>query len=134
MAALRALAQSLDVECDLDLVGYQDNPFKYMARASVFVLSSRFEGLGNVLIEALACGCPVVSTDCDSGPAEVLGHGDYGRLVPVGDTDALAQAILHTLDERVDRDRLRKRAGDFAAQVIACEYERLFGRYAADHC
>ncbi len=69
------------------------NPYAYLARASLFVLSSRWEGLPTVLIEALCCGTPVVSTDCPSGPQEILRGGQFGRLVPVGDADALAQAI-----------------------------------------
>jgi glycosyltransferase involved in cell wall biosynthesis len=79
-----------------------------MARASVFVLSSLHEGLPGVLIQALACGCPAVSTDCPSGPAEILAGGRYGRLVPVGDEAALAAAIAATLDDEPgDRDRAR---------------------------
>jgi glycosyltransferase involved in cell wall biosynthesis len=83
---------------DVALPGFMLNPFPYMARASVFVLSSAWEGLPGVLVEAMACGCPVVSTDCPSGPAEILDGGTYGPLVSVGDDAALAQAILSVLD------------------------------------
>jgi len=76
------------------------NPYAYMARARLFVLSSRWEGLPTVLIEALCCGTPVVSTDCPSGPREILRDGQYGQLVPVGDVDALARAIESALNDK----------------------------------
>lgn len=106
----------------IQLLGFESNPYKYMSRASVLVLSSRFEGLGNVLVEALACGCPVVSTDCPSGPREILEDGKWGRLVPVGDRDRLAEAISETLDELPDKERLRRRAMDFTVKQSADEY------------
>jgi glycosyltransferase involved in cell wall biosynthesis len=93
-ARLGALARQLGVEADVWLPGYEENPQSYMARARVFVLSSNYEGFGVVLVEALATGVAIVSTDCDSGPREVLNHGQYGTLVPVGDIEALAEAIL----------------------------------------
>jgi len=113
-AKLEALARELGVSADICLPGFVVNPFPYMARASAFVLSSAWEGLPGVLIEAMACGCPVVSTDCPSGPAEILDRGAYGKLVPVGDEAALAEAILATLDAPVDRNRLRARAALFS--------------------
>lgn len=96
-ARLEALAQTLGIHAHVALPGFDANPFRYMARAHVFVLSSRYEGMPNALIQALACGCRVVSTDCPSGPREVLDDGRYGRLVPVGDVDAICQAILDAL-------------------------------------
>ncbi len=84
-----------------------------MSRAALFVLSSAWEGSPGVLIEALACGCPVVSTDCPSGPAEILAGGIHGRLVPVGDDEALADAILEALEAPTDRGVLRSRAREF---------------------
>lgn len=96
--ALQALAQSLGVKDDLDMPGFVDNPFSYMARCGVFVLSSRWEGLPNVLIQAMAVGARAVATDCPSGPAEVTDGGTLAPLVPVDDVAALAAAISATLD------------------------------------
>lgn len=114
--ALLDLAAQEGVAGDVDIPGFAANPAAYMARSALLVLSSRHEGLGNVLIEALACGCPVVSTDCPHGPAEILDHGRYGRLVPVGDGEALAGAILATLDHPPDRALLRKRGSEFTVE------------------
>lgn len=98
-AELEALAQELNIADAVALLGYVENPYAYMARAAVFVLSSAWEGLPTVLIEAMAVGIPVVSTDCPSGPTEILDQGQYGALVPVGDRDGLATAILQVLEE-----------------------------------
>lgn len=119
---LMQLAHQLGVAEDVRLTGHLKNPVALMARASVFVLSSIWEGLGNVLVEALACGTPVVSTDCPSGPAEILAGGRYGRLVPVRDPEAMAAAILATLEAPVDRDALRRRAMDFGLDQAADSY------------
>ncbi len=94
---LEALVRELGLKDDVALPGFIDNPYKYMKQATVFVLSSRWEGLPSVLIEALALGTPVVSTDCPSGPAEILEGGKWGRLVPVGDPQSLARSILSVL-------------------------------------
>ncbi len=94
---LYELAYSLGIGAEIDLPGFTQNPFAYMSKASVFVLSSILEGLPNVLIEAMACGCPVVSTDCPSGPNEILQGGRYGHLVPVNDVSAMARAIQAVL-------------------------------------
>lgn len=116
-------AQNLDIIEAVSMPGFVDNPFGYMNGADVFVLSSRWEGFGNVLVEAMACGTPVVSTDCPSGPSEILQDGRFGYLVPVEDDEALAQAIADTLDDPpVSSDRLRKRAKDFAPEKIASQY------------
>jgi glycosyltransferase involved in cell wall biosynthesis len=128
-AALMALAARLGVAGDVALPGFVANPFAYMARAAVFVLSSAWEGLPGVLIQALACGCPVVSTDCPSGPAEILEHGSYGPLVPVGDDEALANAILAVLTAPPDRERLRARAAMFSLDRAVDQYlEVLFAK------
>lgn len=97
---LEALIAERGLEQDVSLPGFVKNPYAYMSRASLFVLSSRWEGLPTVLIEALCCGTPVVATDCPSGPKEILRDGQYGQLVPVGDTNTFAQAIRTTLENR----------------------------------
>jgi glycosyltransferase involved in cell wall biosynthesis len=97
---LESLIAGLGIGADIDLRGFENNPFNYMRQASVFCLSSMYEGFGNVLVKALACGCPVVSTDCPVGPAEILANGAYGDLTPVGDSTALADALLGVLDGR----------------------------------
>jgi glycosyltransferase involved in cell wall biosynthesis len=94
---LEALVRQIGLERDVSLPGFVDNPCAYMARASLFVLSSRWEGLPTVLIEALYCGVPLISTDCPSGCREILADGQYGQLVPVGDATALARAIEASL-------------------------------------
>jgi glycosyltransferase involved in cell wall biosynthesis len=124
-AELATLVGDLGLADDVAMLGYADNPFAYMARASVFVLSSLYEGLPGVLIQALACGCPVVSTDCPSGPREILDHGRFGPLVPVGDDAALARAIEDTLDDPPPGELLRGRAGLFAVDRAVDGYLRL---------
>lgn len=94
---LEALCSSLGVDADVDLPGFADNPYALLSRARLFVLSSRWEGLPSALIEALACGTPVVSTDCPSGPREILDNGAYGQLIGVGNTEKMAVAILRAL-------------------------------------
>ena len=101
-ADLEKLSADLGIEEWLWMPGFVSNPFKYMAKSSVFALSSKWEGLGNVLIEAMACGTPVVATNCKSGPAEILKDGRYGELVPVGNPDVLAEAILAALNGEVE--------------------------------
>ena len=119
---LRVRARRLDISSDVALEGFVGNPFAYMARAAVFALSSAWEGLPSVLIQAMACGCPVVSTDCPSGPSEILEGGACGPLVPVGDSDALAAAMLRLLASPPDRERLRRRAEDFSVDRVALRY------------
>jgi glycosyltransferase involved in cell wall biosynthesis len=128
LADLHELPVQLGVADDVRFAGFTGNPFAYMSRAAVFVLSSAWEGFGNVLAEALACGCPVVSTDCPSGPAEILDHGRYGPLVPVGDDAALAAAICRVLDAPPSRDQLTGRAALFTVERAVDRYvELLFG-------
>lgn len=117
---LERLAAELSVAEDVRLPGFVANPFSYMARAGVFALSSAYEGLPGVLIQAIACGCPAVSTDCPSGPAEIL--EGLGPLVPVGDAPALAAAILQTLEMPPERARLQRRGLDFAADPAIERY------------
>jgi glycosyltransferase involved in cell wall biosynthesis len=120
--SLEALARELGCRDDIALPGFAANPYPYMAAAGVFVLSSAWEGFGNVLIEAMALGVPVVSTDCPSGPAEILGRGRYGTLVPVGDVDALARAMVTTLDHPPGAGRSIERASSFSCERIASQY------------
>jgi glycosyltransferase involved in cell wall biosynthesis len=130
---LEALAQQLGLTSDVRLPGYVDNPYAYMRRCAVFVLSSAYEGLPNALIEAMASGAPVVSTDCPSGPAEILERGRYGCLVPIGDADAMAQAILTTLQNAPDTASTRHRAKMFSLEASARQYlDLLLGDSAGD--
>jgi len=122
---LEALVQELGLEGEVALPGFVENPYKYMKRAAVFVLSSKWEGLPTVLIEALACGCPVVSTDCPSGPAEILEGGKWGPLVPVGDAHSLAEAIVQVLERPPDRELLRKRGLEFNVERAVQQYLEL---------
>jgi len=126
-ASLEALARKLGLAEHVSMPGFVPDPGAYMARASVFVLSSSWEGFGNVLVEALAGGCPVVSTDCRSGPSEILQDGKYGRLVPVGDHETMARAILETLDSPQDSRMLRARAMDFHVDKIVDQYVAVMG-------
>lgn len=119
------LIRDLNLVDRVSLPGWVENPFMYMSRASLFVMSSRHEGLPGVLVEALACGCPCVSTDCPSGPAEILRNGQIGPLVPMGDEFALAEAMERTLTRPPDADVLRKRAADFSANAAVRAYEKL---------
>jgi glycosyltransferase involved in cell wall biosynthesis len=86
--------QDLDLSNNVSLLGYQDNPYPYYALADIFVLSSIVEGLPNVLVEAMMCGCTPVSTDCPTGPREVLNNGKYGYLVPLDNDNAFAETIV----------------------------------------
>jgi glycosyltransferase involved in cell wall biosynthesis len=122
---LQGLAQSLGVGDDVLLPGFVNNPFTYMARSSVFVLSSRFEGLPGVLIQAMATGCPVVSTDCPSGPREILIDGEVGPLVPVGDVEGLARGILETLDDPPDSRFLKDEAERFSDTAAVEAYTQV---------
>jgi len=120
---LEALVKELGLEEDVALPGFIDNPYAYMSRAGVFVLSSAWEGFGNVLVEAMACGCPVVSTDCPSGPAEILENGKYGPLVPVGDVDGLANSIVRLFDDTWSNTTLLvSRAREFSLFEITKQY------------
>lgn len=96
-AKLKDLIQELELENDAEIPGFTSNPYAYMSRSAAFVLSSYREGLPTVIIESMAVGTPVVSTNCPDGPAEILADGKYGELVPVGDSEALAKAILKVL-------------------------------------
>lgn len=124
---LERLAHELGIVDAVALPGFHPNPFAYLARADVFVSSSQREGLPGALIQALACGCPAVATDCASGPAEVLDGGALGELVPVGDATAMAAAIERTLARPPERERLREASRKYDADVILDRYLAYFG-------
>lgn len=119
---LLKLIDDLNLSDLVSLPGFRVNPFAYMRKASLFVLSSAWEGLPNVLIQAMACGCPVVSTDCPTGPAEILDNGKFGPLVPVGDIGALAKAIVEVLQNPIDGDALKMRADYFSEDRASKKY------------
>ncbi|WP_225308148.1 glycosyltransferase [Haloarcula sp. CBA1131] len=130
-AELETLAAELGIDAAVSFPGFVDNPYGYMAGSDVLAMSSVHEGLPTVLIEALACGCPVVSTDCPSGPAEILKDGEYGPLVDVDDDEGLAAAIRTTLDEPLPSDVLIERANDFAPAAVIDQYEAFIRNFVS---
>jgi len=124
---LEELVKDLGLEGTVDMPGFVENPFAYMARASVFVLSSLWEGLPNVLIQAMVCGTPVVATDCPSGPREILEDGRYGNLVPPGDPKQLAEAILMNLSILQDPSIIKRRADFYSADKSSSALFQLLG-------
>lgn len=124
---LERLVKELGLENDVWMPGFVDNPFKFMKRAAVFVLSSKFEGAPLVLAEALSVGIPVVSTDCPSGPREILEGGKWGKLVPVGDHEKLAEAILKTIESPPERESLKKRGRNFSIDEIGGKWLKVLG-------
>ena len=132
---LEYYAKKLGVSDNVCFLGFQNNPFKYMARADIFVLSSLWEGFGNVIIEAMACGIPVISTRCPSGPEEIIIDGVNGLLVKVGDAEEMAQAILKLLKDKILREKLveagRRRAKDFSLKKMAAKHGHLFEKWTS---
>ncbi len=129
---LTQLIQKLEIGTKVELSGQQKNPFAYMARADLFVLPSIAEGFPNVLVEAMICGCPVVSTDCSSGPAEIITNGLNGILVPVNDIIAMSEAIISLLNDEERRSWLvenaRKKADEFNLSIIGRHYANLLNK------
>jgi glycosyltransferase involved in cell wall biosynthesis len=125
-AELESLVQLLGLQGRVVLPGFVVDTYPWYRTADLFVLSSRWEGFGNVIVEALECGVPVVSTDCQSGPAEILEHGRFGKLVPIQDPLAMAASMAKALTEPVDRELLMQRAKDFSVSVIADQYLAYF--------
>lgn len=124
-AALESRIKRLGLESRVFMPGFVKDPAPYYQHADLFVLSSRGEGLPTVIIEALAAGTPVVSTDCPSGPREILKDGQYGRLVPVGDVDGLAAAMAESLTATHDTAALKARAQDFSIERATDRYLEL---------
>ena len=128
---LRALIDALGLHERVRLLGQRDNPFAYMRRSRVFAFASNFEGFGNVLIEAMACGLPIVCTDCPVGPREILCDGRYGDLVAPGDVDALAAALQRRLCDPLPAPGAQARALEFTAERSVAQYLALFARLSA---
>jgi glycosyltransferase involved in cell wall biosynthesis len=135
LAELQVLAETLGIVEHVAFEGFVQNPLPYMRAADGFVLSSRSEGFGNVLVEAMGCGTPVVSTDCPFGPADILADGQYGVLVPPRDPEALATGLAQLLDSRGKwpAERLRERAGTFSYGACADAYAGLFHSLVPSH-
>lgn len=123
---LSDLAEKLGISGSVDFYGWVNNPYAFLSRANLFVLTSWYEGFANVIAEALACGCPVVSTDAPSGPSEILEGGKYGRLVPVGDVDAVANAIELSLLNPSDPKELKERGMRFHVDKVISEADDFF--------
>lgn len=132
---LEVVGRKLGVADKIIMPGFVTDPTPFYRTADLFVLSSDYEGFGNVIVEALACGLPTVSTDCPSGPAEILENGRFGKLTPVGDAAALADAMAESLAAEHDCEALRRRAADFSPARAAEQYLQLLfsepigGRY-----
>lgn len=120
--SLEQLVLELGIRQDVDFPGFKENPFAWMAACDLYVMSSAWEGLPGALLEAIACGARVVSTDCRTGPNEILERGRWGRLVPVGDAQSLAEAMAEALDDPYLLDT-KQRAGDFHFERIILQYE-----------
>lgn len=115
---LEDLIEDKGLSDNVFLIGHQSNPLKYFSRSSVFVLSSYVEGLPNVLVEAMACGCTPVSTNCPTGPSEVLRGGEYGYLVSVGKPNEIADAIAKALDNPISGEKLRLAVSEFTEEAV----------------
>jgi glycosyltransferase involved in cell wall biosynthesis len=122
-----SLATELGIADSLELPGFVANPYAYLARAGIFVLSSRWEGSPNALTEAMALGIPVVATDCPSGPREILQDGRYGKLVPVGDVNSLAAAIVETLKNPPSSAELKIAVSSYTVETSTLKYLQALG-------
>jgi len=129
---LEALGDELGIGEIVEFAGFDPNPYRYIAAADVFALSSRWEGFGNVLVEALAAGICVVSTDSPSGPREILGSGCFGELVPVGDYNALARGILRAGDREIDLNALKHHLRQFESKPVGHQYLVTMGLHDKD--
>lgn len=123
---LQVLINTLGISESVRMPGFADNPYVYMSRADLFVMTSIYEGICNVVIEAIACGCPVVATDCPGGgPYEILEGGKWGALLPVGDVEGITSAMLSSLDNPISSDELRQRASYFSYDIGMSNYRTL---------
>ncbi|NEZ54412.1 glycosyltransferase [Adonisia turfae] len=123
--ALEALAHTLNIADDIDFPGFVSNPYAYMAKATALILTSAWEGFGNVLVEAMAAGTSVIATNCKSGPAEILAHGEYGSLVQVADIEGIASAITNVIHSPSESLKLKKRASDFSLKAALEKYQKV---------
>ena len=125
---LGQLITELKLDKHVELAGVHDNPFAHLSKADLFVLSSDFEGFGNVILEAMICHCPVISTDCRSGPNEIISNNKDGVLVPVCDVDLMSEAIISLLQDKPRRDKLaanaQQRVLDFNLDTIVKQYQQ----------
>ncbi|GAP93632.1 glycosyltransferase [Leptolyngbya sp. NIES-2104] len=119
---LEAQIEALNLQNDVLLPGFDPNPYRYMSRATAFVLSSRWEALPTVLIEAMACGCQVIGTRCPFGVEEILANGEFGQLVPIEDAIALSQAMKTAIDSPISPEALKFRAQSFSAERAVDRY------------
>jgi len=122
---LSNVIDNLGLKAIVSLPGFVQNPFPYYKHAKLLVSSSKLEGLPGTLIQAMACGCPVVSTDCPSGPSEILGKGKYGLLSPVGDYSQLAENMIKTLNNPLSSEMLAKRALEFTVEKAVDKYMKV---------
>jgi glycosyltransferase involved in cell wall biosynthesis len=121
-ATLETQAEALGIRNRVIFAGFQRDPVPFYMTADLFVLASNYEGFGNVIVEALSCGIPVVSTDCPAGPAEILNNGEFGTLVPVNDAPSLTEAMRLALSSPHDAEKLKRRAKDFTPEISAKKY------------
>ncbi len=127
------LSSELGLDEDIIMPGFQKNPFTYISKADVFVLSSFFEGFGNVIVEAMSLGIPVVSTDCPSGPGEIIQHGINGLLVPVKDHNSMAEAVIKLMSDKNTRDEIvmngNRRVKDFSLGNMTESFRELLLKF-----
>ena len=124
-ASLLSLVSQLGLNGLVSMPGWSANPYSFMARADLFVLSSNWEGFPNVLIEALFCGCGIVSTDCPHGPREILDNGLFGELVPVENELKMTEAIFKALKLKPNHEVLIARAMEFSKEMQVVQFEKL---------
>ena len=128
---LLQLCHELGIQGDVLFPGFTSNPYPWLKRADLFVLSSLWEGSPNVLTEALALGTPVVSTDCQSGSREILQDGKYGELIPLGDPQAMSEAMARALDNPLSSEQLTEAARDYTLEASTNSYIRAFSHFMA---